>query len=347
MLRGRVFLQPRTIPRLIWQRLEYKPSWQFVGDVARLIWEYRAYSLAIFVVTVFQESAALWPVTLLGLFIDRLGTGGDIGNVVWLLMAATLLYPGIVRANVMLRHKMFYETDFKKAVELVLKVSDQGNCIDSEAAGAAYTRVTNAVGGIIGTVYHILGSFTPVVVKITIVSGSLLNYNQRLGILYLVSLTIPAFMTIIFNKRLRVLLDSHYSVVSTVSGTAIRTINEKDNLTIRARFQNAMGTKKRVLVALTIKGQIYLYIREATLVGSQFLVVFLALAMRAELSMTPGDFTRIIGYTAQVAAAFIGAASVMDAIISYSRAYHVYATAVVDSQPSPDTPEASQQATSA
>jgi len=60
-------------------------------------------------------------------------------------------------------------------------------------------------------------------------------------------------------------------------------------------------------------------------VGSQFLVVFLALGMREKIALTPGDFTKIVGYTAQVAAAFIGAASVVDSIISHVRAYHVYA----------------------
>ncbi|MGQ9554308.1 MAG: hypothetical protein ACUVWR_09365 [Anaerolineae bacterium] len=55
--------------------------------------------------------------------------------------------------------------------------------------------------------------------------------------------------------------------------------------------------------------------------------MFLALAMRAQLNMTPGDFTRIIGYTAQVAAAFISAASCLDSIVSCSRAYHIFARA--------------------
>jgi hypothetical protein len=45
------------------------------------------------------------------------------------------------------------------------------------------------------------------------------------------------------------------------------------------------------------------------------------------LGLTPGDFTRIIGYTTQVAAAFITTASTLDAIVSYSRAYHIYAQA--------------------
>jgi hypothetical protein len=35
----------------------------------------------------------------------------------------------------------------------------------------------------------------------------------------------------------------------------------------------------------------------------------------------------IIGYTAQVAAAFIGAASCLDSIVSCSRAYHIFAGA--------------------
>ena len=69
-------------------------------------------------VTIFQEIAALWPVNLLGEFIDRLDTG-DMGNTVWLLLGASLFYPGLLRANVILRHKMFYETDFRKRVEII------------------------------------------------------------------------------------------------------------------------------------------------------------------------------------------------------------------------------------
>ena len=61
--------------------------------------------------------------------------------------------------------------------------------------------------------------------------------------------------------------------------------------------------------------------------GSQFLVVFMALFMRQRLNMTAGDFTKIVGYTTQVAAAFINAAACLDAIVSYTRAYHIYAVA--------------------
>ena len=49
--------------------------------------------------------------------------------------------------------------------------------------------------------------------------------------------------------------------------------------------------------------------------------------MRERLQMTPGDFTKIVGYTTQVAAAFISAAACLDAIVSYTRAYHIYAAA--------------------
>jgi len=55
--------------------------------------------------------------------------------------------------------------------------------------------------------------------------------------------------------------------------------------------------------------------------------VFLALSMRQRLDMTAGDFTRIVGYTTQVAAAFINAVACLDAIVSYTRAYHIYAAA--------------------
>ena len=314
----------RVVRRVRWE-LSLNPIWQFIGAILRLIWEYRWYSLAIFVVTIFQEFAALWPVNLLGDFIDRLESG-KLGYMVWLLLAASLFYPGLLRANVVLRHKMFYETDFKKRVELVLRVSERAQNTDPESAGAAYTRAVNAVSGITNATYHILGSFTPVIIKSTIVAGRLLGYGQVLGVTYLSSLIIPAAMTILFNNKLRVLRDSQYSVVGAMSGAGIKAISEHGNQEARRHFVEIMRERKEILLALLVRGQLFLYARQAVLVLSQFLVVFLALSMRDEIGLTPGDFAKIIGYTTQVAGAFIGAASCLDAIISYSRAYHVYAT---------------------
>ena len=309
-------------------RFEYtrNPLWQFVRNILSLIWEYKWYSLAIFAVTIFQEISALWPVNLLGEFIDRLDTG-DMGYTVWLFLAASLFYPGLLRANVILRHKMFYETDFRKRVELVLQASDAGKWTDSESAGALYIKAVNAVSGITNAVYHILASFTPVIIKIVIVSGNLLRYNRAIGLSYLGSLTIPLTMTFVFNKVLQVLRDSQYTVVGESSGVGIKAIAEKDNQEARRKFQSMMRTRTDVLVSLVTRSQSFLYVRQAMLIGSQFLVVFLALAMRERLAMTAGDFTKIVGYTTQVAAAFITAASCMDAIVSYSRAYHIYAAA--------------------
>ena len=324
--RGRIRSRVERIRQQIKFELAFNPVWQFASNVFGLIWEFRWYSLAIIAVTIFQEFAALMPVNLLGEFIDRLGTG-NMGYTVWLYMAASLFYPGLLRANVIFRHKMFYETDFRKRAELILAASDAGKWTDSEAAGAAYTKTINAVSGIINAVHLMLASFTPVIIKIVIVAGNLLQYNRTLGLTYLGSLIIPAAMTILFNKQLQVLRDSQYSVIGEASGLGIKVVAEKDNKEARTRFEKIMGIRKDVLIALVTKSQFFLYIREATLIGGQFLVVFMALSMRQRLNMTPGDFTKIIGYTAQVAAAFINAASSLDAIISYSRAYHIYAEA--------------------
>jgi hypothetical protein len=325
-LLGRIRPPTRRITERAKLRFAYDPLWQFAGNIAGLIWEYRWYSLAIFVVTIFQEFAALWPVNLLGEFIDRLDSGA-VGRTVWLLLAASLFYPGLLRANVILRHKMFYETDFRKRVELILHVSDLGQWTDSEAAGAAYTKTVNAVSGITNAVYHILASFTPVVIKITIVAGNLLRYNRMLGLSYLGSLVFPAAMTLLFNKKLQVLRDSQYAMIGESSGLGIKVIAEKENQDVRDKFLGVMRVRTNVFISLLNRGQIFLYVREAALVGSQFLVVFMALSMRARLHMTPGDFTKVVGYTAQVAAAFINAAACLDAIVSYSRAYHIYAAA--------------------
>ena len=325
-LRGRITVLRKRLSNRIRQEMSLSSNWQFVGAVARLIWEFRGYSLAILVVTAFQEIAALWPVSLLGQFVDRLQSG-DLGNVVWLLLGASVLYPAIARGNVILRHKMFYETDLEKMLELILKVAAKGESADVEAAGAAHTRAVNAVSGITNATQHVLGSFTPVIIKIVVVSGSLLAYNRLIGLAYLGSLGIPALMTILFNSKLRVLRDAHYSVVSEVSGAGVRTISEKGSATTRQRFTQGMRERKNILIALVRKGQVFLCIREVVLVGSQFMVVFLALSMRNKIDLTPGDFIKIVGYTAQVGGAFIGAASVVDAIVSYMRAYHVYAKA--------------------
>lgn len=306
------------------QRFATDPSWRFFRDVGLLIWGYKWFSLTIIAVTIFQEFAALWPVNLLGEFVDRLETG-DLGNTVWLLFGASLFYPGLARANVILRHVMFYNADFDKRVEMIVAAGDEGYATDLEAAGAAHTRIVNAVSGITNTMYHVLGSFTPVIIKVIIVSGRLLGYNRMLGWVYLASLVLPAVLTIIFNRVLRVLLDSQYSVIGAVTGSGIKTISERENTDARTRFLESMRTRRHVLNSLLARSQTFIYIREAMLVGSQFLVVFLALAMREELSITPGDFTRIIGYTAQVGAAFINAAANLDNIVSYSRAYHVFA----------------------
>ncbi|HUV93302.1 MAG TPA: hypothetical protein VMX14_00545 [Anaerolineae bacterium] len=322
--RGRIDVRPKRLVNRIRQALVLDPSWRFARDVTRLIWDHRAYSLAILAVTVVQELAALWPVSLLGQLVDRLQSG-DVGNTVWLLLGASLLYPAVVRGNVILRHKMLYETDFEKRVELTLRVSARGDSTDIEAASAAHTRVLNAVGGIVSATYHLLGDFTPVIVKVVVVSGSLLAYNRLIGLAYLASLGIPALLTVLFNSKLRVLRDAQYSVMSEASGAGVRVISEKGQATTQQRFKDVMRERKAVLVALVRKSQLFLCGREVTLVGSQFLVVFLALSMRSKIGLTPGDFTKIVGYTGQVAAAFIGAASVVDAIISHMRAYHVYA----------------------
>jgi hypothetical protein len=323
-MQDRLDLRPRRLLTLLKHAYRYSPVGRFFQAIGQLVWQYRWYSLAIFVVTIFQEFAALWPVNLLGEFIDRLD-GGDMGTVVWRFLLASLFYPGLLRANVMLRHKMFYETDFQKLVELVVREADRGHQPSIEDAGSAYTRLANAVSGITNATYHVLGSFTPVVIKIVIVAGNLLAYNRSIGLVYLASLSIPVAMTVVFNRRLRTLLDSQYAVVSEVSGTAIKTISDPGNKPVRDRFLNIMDSRKRILQSLVYRGQSYLYLREAVLVGSQFVVVFMALAIRVQAGITAGDFTKIVGYTTQVAAAFITTASVLDAIVSYSRAYHVYA----------------------
>lgn len=308
------------------QEMALNPNWRFARDVVGLIWEYKYYSLAILAVTILQEVTALWPVTLLGQFVDRLQSG-ELGNVVWLLLGASILAPGVARGNVMLRHKMFYETDFQKRVEMTFNELARAENVDAESAGATNARVANAVSGITNATYHVLGSFTPVVVKIIVVSGSLMAFNRLLGMTYLASLIVPIVMTIGFNNWLRVLRDAQYSVISQVEGLIIRAITAKGNVEAQEKFKRAMRERANVLITLVNKHQFSLYVRHVVLIGSQFVVVFLALHMREQLGMTPGDFTRIIGYTTQVALSFLEAAACLDAIVSYSRAYHVYAMA--------------------
>jgi hypothetical protein len=95
-----------------------------------------------------------------------------VGSIVWAFLAASLLYPALTRANVVLRKKRFYETDFQKRVELVFEASACGKWANGERAGAAYTRAMNAASGITNTTYHLLGSFTPVIIKIVLSPAS-------------------------------------------------------------------------------------------------------------------------------------------------------------------------------
>jgi len=307
-------------------RMKLNPNWLFAQDVARLIWKYKVYGLAILIVTIFQEIVALWPVKLLGQFVDRLQTG-DIGYTVWLFMGASILYPAITRGNVILRHKMFYETDFEKRVELTLQEAVQSEGDDVEVASTAHTRAINAASGITNATYHVLGSFTPIIIKIVLVSGNLFAYSELIGTTYLASLGLPILMTIFFNKKLRVLRDAQYSVISRASGAGVKTIADRGKLATQSRLEKAMRERKEILISLVCKSQIFLYIRRVALVGSQFLVIFIALHLRDKLDLTPGDFTQIAGYTTQVTVAFLNTASYLDAIISYSRAYHVFAQA--------------------
>jgi hypothetical protein len=292
--------------------------------VARLIWHYRAYSAAIIVLTIVQELAALWPVSLLGEFIDAVGEG-DAGHIVWLFLLASLLYPALLRANVVLRHMMFYESDFREMTEFVLLESDRGQ-ETAASSGAAYTRLANAVVGITNATYHVLGSFTPVGVKIIIVSGRLLRYSQLLGVVYLVSLVFPAAITVLANSMMRRLRDSQYALSSDVSGLGMRIISDPQDQNARDEYTQRMGARKGLLQRLVAASQAFILTREAVLVGSQFLVVFIALGTRGRLGITAGDFAKIIGYTTQVAAAFVVAASTVDSVISFTRAYHVYVT---------------------
>ena len=312
------------IVRRIERELMADPSWQFARDIGRLIWGHKWHSLAILLVTILQEFSALWPVNLLGDFVDRLRTG-ELGNVVWLLMGASVLYPAILRGNVILRHKLFYETDYKTRVELTLGLAQETGHEDVGAAGAANSRVANAVGGITNATYHVLGNFTPVIIKITVVSASLLAYNRSIGLVYLGSLIVPVMMTVFFNGWLRVLRDAQYSVISRAEGAGTKVITVKDKETEGKKFTEIMRERRDILFALVTKHQISLFIRQGALVGSQFIVVFLALGLRNRINLTPGDFTKIVGYTTQVAAAFIETAACLDAIVSYSRAYHIYA----------------------
>ncbi len=327
---ARSFVRLESRPRRVIARLDAlwgaDRNWQFARAVGGLIWEYRRYALGILGVTVLQELSALAPVRLLGIFVDRL-SGASLGSIVWLFLGASLLAPAVARANVILRHKMFYETDFSQRVELTLAEAARMTPADTEAAGEANSRVANAVSGITNAAYHVLGSFTPVIIKIAVVAASLVAYNRLLGAVYVASLVVPMVLTAIFNDRLRVLRDAQYSIISRLEGAGVRVITQGDDVGAQERFRRTMRERANVLITLVARHQVSLLVRQAALVGSQFAVVFLAIYLRSRIGLTPGDFTMIVGYTTQVAAAFIEAAACLDAIMSYSRAYHVYVDA--------------------
>jgi hypothetical protein len=122
------------------------------------------------------------------------------------------------------------------------------------------------------------------------------------------------------------LRDTQYAIGGQVSGMGMKALACKHDLQARAEFEAQTRERKGVLQKLLTASQLYIYSREAVLVISQFIVVFMALGLRDRLGLSAGDFARIVGYTTQVAAAFVGAASTLDSVISFSRAYHVYVT---------------------
>lgn len=297
-----------------------------------MILDFRWFSLAIVAVTVLQEIASLWPVNLLGRFIDGLGSA-ETAHTVALLFAASLFAPAVVRCNVILRHRMFYESDFRSRVEMTLRLRVPPD--DVEAASKANSRVLNAVGSITNAAFHVVGSFTPVVIKILVVSASLLAYNAVIGWAFLGSLMVPIALTWGANRWLRKLRDSSYFLASATDGSGTRVLSAPEAEPQVRRFVRLMRQRRNVLFTLLARSQATLFFREAALVGSQFLVVLLALALRERLGITAGDFTRILGYTTQVSAAFINTAACLDAVIHYSRAWHVYDDARSDGGPPP------------
>jgi hypothetical protein len=321
-------VRPAILDRLGFPRLAQalraaraRPDAQFAADIWTMIRQYKWHSIAILGVTVVQEVSALWPVAALGQFIDRL-QGGDVWSSLLLLVGTSVLAPGVARLNVILRHRLFYETDFRSRVQMTFRLPSAAE--DVEGAAEMNSRIANAVGSITNAAYHVLGSFTPVVVKVVVVSGSLLAYNGLLGWSFVASLSIPALLTATYNSRLRRLRDHQYAVVTRTEGIGTRVIADPAHDGARHRFLRLMRERRDVLFALVARSQLSLYAREAALVGSQFLVVVIALAKRESLHMTAGDFARVIGYTAQVSAAFLNAAACLDAVVSYSRAWHVY-----------------------
>ena len=310
--------------RIAIRTLRDRPGGQFAADIWAMIRRYKWYSLAILAVTVLQEISALWPVNALGQFIDRL-QGGDVTPTLVRLVATSLVAPGVARLNVILRHKLFYETDFQSRVEMTLRLPSPAE--DVEEAGKVNSRIVNAVSSITNAAYHVLGSFAPVIVKVLVVSASLLAYNRLLGWSFVASLIVPVVLTVTYNSWQRKLRDHQYTLVSRAEGIGTRMIHTPGHDGARSRFLRLMRERRDVLFTLVTRSQLSLYAREAALVLSQFLVVVIALSMRTRLSLTAGDFTRVIGYTAQVAAAFLNAAACLDAVVSYNRAWHVYAEA--------------------
>ncbi len=324
--RGRIDLSPKRLANRLVQRLKSGQAWPFWHDVVNLLWQDRLAGLAVILVTVLQEYAALLPVSLLGKFVDQLALG-EVGVTVWLFLGASVLYPAILYGNNILRHALFYGEEYRQRAEMILQLIDSGECAgDVEKAGASHTLITNAVSGVANAVFYLLGSFTPVIVKVFVVSGQLLSYNAQLGWAYVASLSIPLVMTFVFNKKLQVLRDSQYSVMGEGIGSGVKVLTDQASDATTERYREVLTERKSVILALQIRSQSFITIRELSLIGSQMLVVLLALGMRTRAGLTPGDFTRIIGYTTQVAAAFISAASVLDAMVSSSRAYHVYSS---------------------
>jgi len=309
--------------RRLWDAVSHPlKSHSFANRIASQIWRYKWMSVLIIIVTIFQELAALWPANLLGSFIDSLSD--DPYKMVWLLIGSWFLSPAIRRGNVVLRHYLFFRTEEEEREDLTLKEARRDQQVSAKGASEAHTRVVQAASAVSNTTHHVLGSFAPVLIKILVVSGSILSYNKILGMVYLATLAVPLTATLIFNNKLRVLRDKELNVISQGSGAGVNTIaNGAGNGSLR-ELKQVLRERRNVRFLLTAKSQLFLYARETMLVASQALIILLMLKMRDSIGLTPGDFTKITMYMFQVAMAFINAVSFMDSVISCSRAYRMF-----------------------
>lgn len=296
---------------------------RFLRDVFRLLWQYRGLSVLVLGVTIGQELSSLWPYSSLGKCVDKFQSK-EIFLAVVVFVLANGVHLLVSSLSGILRNTLKFDLECFLRIKLVSEEGGKGIWRDAKGAGRVNTLILNAISGLVQAADYLLGSFIPVLIKIGVVSADFMRYSWLLALAYLLSLLIPGAITIYINRKLLKLRDLQYKTDSLAGGEGVQTLLGSNSEGHNQALRDSTQERKRVQISLTVSSQVLNLLRTLSLAGSQLIVIFLAVYRRQELGLTAGDFTRLINYMVQVAGSFLGVASMIDALATFSRAHATY-----------------------